>query len=236
MKNFLKSFCSFLLTVSVAIIAFDNGNKIYTVFELFGIKELALKKVILTALITLLIALMNAVLLSIKNKCFNRLEVGLKFQVDGRDMRDVEFIPSSNQYKEKKIDISLIITPGSPISMIFLKYFDFKIDIFFNPTILDVTLELDPIFMTDLEEKSSISMNKEGVLSFFLLKDFQFGGRNKCKFVKTGSFFIKPIRLTNDTTQIDFKLNNGFLRDLIFGKNLSVISIDELNVSCKKEC
>lgn len=236
MKNFVKSLLSFSITVSVAIISFDNGNVTYTVLDSFGIKELALKKIILTALIAFFIASINAVLLSIKNKFFNRLEVGLEFQVDGKNIRDVEFIPRSDQYHEKKIDIRLIITPGSNISMFFLKRFDFKIDVFFNPTILDVTLESDPSFTSDLEENSSIRMNQEGILSFFPLKNFQLGGRKKDTFHKTGSFFIKPIRLTNDTTQIDFKLNNGFLKDLIFCENFSAISKDELNISCKREC
>lgn len=232
---------AFFVTLFTVILASDNRNIIYTFLENYGFKDEVVKKTVLSALIALFLGMIQAILWLIKklfiwwlSKYFNKLLIELEFRVDGRVSKIAKFEPKDKQYTEKKVNVKMVITPAGKFSMYLLKHLDIGIDIFFNPQILDITLENDLEWMGQNPPSLDVKLNGKQSLEICLLRDYKLGGIKTKSFERTVPFFIMPRRLADATTSVDFKINSDWMNK-ISGKMCSVRCNNELDVSCKGE-
>lgn len=232
---------AFFVTLFTVILASDNRNIIYTFLENHGFKDEVMKKAVLSALIALLLGLIQATIWLLNklfiwwlSKYFKKLLIELEFKVDGRVSKNAKFEPKNKQYTEKKVNVKLVITPAGKFSMYILKHLDIGIDIFFNPQILDITLENDLEWLGENSSSVDVKLDGKQSLGVLLLKDYKLGGIKTEPFERTVPFFIMPRRLADATTSVNFKINSYWMNK-ISRKMCSVSWKNELNISCKGE-
>lgn len=236
-----KLFVAFFITLFTVILASNNRNIIYTFLENHGFKDEVMKKAVLSALIVLLLGLIQVIIWLLNklfiwwlSKYFKKLLIELEFRVDGRVSKMAKFEPKGKKYTEKKVNVKLMITPAGKFSMYILKHLDIGIDIFFNPQILDITLENDSAWLGENPSSVDVKLDEKQSLGVLLLRDYKLGGIKTEPFERTVPFFIMPRRLAYATTSVNFKINSYWMNK-ISRKMCSVSWKNELNVSCKGE-
>lgn len=234
-KSTIKLIVTFVITFLTAIIASDNTNIVYDFLNKHGYSDPTVQKAILSGIIVaaigllqLLIELIYNGLLWIIKKYFKRLIVNIKFKANNRNKELVKFKPVGGEYEEERVDIELEIVPAGKISMFILKLLGLQIEIFFNPHIIDVTLENDQEW---LDESASTRVDEKQAVCIGVLKSYRLGGFSMRPFTMTESIVILPKRVKRDTAYIDFKLTS------LIGSKLSRALCDsnmkELSIECE---
>lgn len=232
---------AFFITLFTVILASDNRNIIYIFLENHGFKDEVMKKAVLSALIALFLGLIQAIIWLLNklfiwwvSKYFKKLLIELEFRVDGRVSKIAKFEPKDKQYTEKKVNVKLVITPAGKFSMYILKHLDIGIDIFFNPQILDITLENDLEWLGENPSSVDVKLDGKQSLGVNLLRNYKLGGMKTEPFERSVPFFIMPRRLVDASTSVNFKVNSYWMNK-ISRKMCSVSWKNELNVRCKGE-
>ncbi len=243
MKNNLLKFLEkiwklilvFITTFSTVILASNKQNFVYTFLSNHGYTDTVTQKAILSALIALVVGIIQAFLwlfgklfLWIISNYFKRLLIDICFKVDGRNKKSITFQPEVDNYVEKKVEVVLRITPAGKLSMFLLKIFDIQVNLFFNPEILDINLENDSEWMG---ETANAKLDDNQALNLFLLKDYVLGGSKNKPFKRTETIFIIPKRVKSDTTYVDFKIN-AFLGSKI-SNIMCEVKLNDLDVTCE---
>lgn len=243
MKNNLLQFLEkigkllliFVTTFVTVVLASSKQNIVYTFLDNHGYTDGVTQKAILSAIIALVLGIIQALLwligriiLWVISNYFKRLLIDICFKVDGRNKQSIAFEPEGDIYVEKKVDIELTISPAGKLSMFLLKLFNIQVNLFFNPKILDINLENDSEWMG---ETTDVKLDDNQTLNLFLLKDYTLGGSKNKPFERTETIFIIPKRVKSDTTYIDFKIS------AILGSRISnvmcEVKLNDLNVRCK---
>lgn len=244
MKNHILSFLkgSFKLVVTgtiaffIAIVASDNSNIVYKTLDDHDITDQVAQKAILSAMIAFIIGFLDLLLkllfklfLWIVGKYFKRLKVSINFKENNRNKKSIKFKPSNGVYKEERIDIEVEVIPEGKISLLILKLLGLQIQVFFNPHILDVTLENDQDW---LGEKPVTIIDDKQAVCISVLKNYNIQGSKLKPFKTTESIVIFPKRVKRDTAHIDFRLSS------FFGSKLSSALCDsdmkDLDIECER--
>lgn len=213
-NEIMPAIFNFIVSLSVAIIVTDNQNIIYDLLSYLGIKNDLLKKTILTLLITLLMTIGKIVIKHYMEKFLIKLqpmEFSLnlfeKFKEEGNASRSnrinklIEFDLNSrtSEYSDKEIKIILSFQPKNRLYLHFLKYLGLTLEVYFQPDVLDVQL----VGWEDEESSFSISSRRIGIEVFkqAIIKGKNF--TNKPYKIQE-SITIKPIRVKEDETNLDF--------------------------------
>ncbi|MGF9814310.1 hypothetical protein [Bacillus toyonensis] len=235
MKSVIKFTVTFIITLCTAIVSSDNTNIVYDFLNRHGYSDPTTQKVILSGIIAAIVGIVQSLigllyktlLWSIK-KYFERLTVNINFKIKNRNKELIKFKPVGREYQEEQVDIELEIVPAGKFSMFILKLLGLRIEIFFNPQIIDVTLVNDKEW---LNENASTRVNEKQAICISVLENYRLGGLSMKSFIMTESIVILPKRVKRDTAHIDFKLTS------VVGSKISSAlcdsNIKELNIECE---
>lgn len=234
-ESLIKIAFTFIVTFVTAMIASDNKNIIYNFLSQRGYSDPIAQKAILSGLIVAAIAILQQIisltyktLLWFIGKYFRRLIVEINFKNKNRIRESIIFKPSNGEYKEEQIDIELKIKPAGKISIAILKLLGLRIEVFFNPQIIDVTLLNDQEW---LGEKAVTKLDNNQAICIGVLENFRLGGFSMKPYTMTESIIIVPKRVRRDTAYIDFKLTSVIGYRL--SRALCNFNAKELNIECE---
>lgn len=236
LKGFSKLIVTGLIAFVIAIIASDNSNIFYKTLNEYNITDPVAQKGILSAAIAFVIGSVDLLLkllfkcsLWIIGKYFKRLKVSIHFKENSRSKKTIKFKPNNGVYKEERIDIEVEVVPAGKISLFILKMLGLQIQVFFNPHILDVTLENDQEW---LGEQPVTTIDDKQAVCISVLKNYSIKGSKLKPFKTTESIVIVPKRVKRDTAHIDFRLSS------FFGSKLSNALCDsdmkDLDIECER--
>lgn len=235
-SKIIKLIVTFLIALFTVVIASDNSNKLYEFLNKHDYTDPLVQKAILSAAIAgaigilqELIDLLYKLLLWIIKKYFKRLTVSIKFKKNKRNRDVIRFKPVNGAYVAEQVDIEINIVPAGKIAMMILKLLGLRIEVFFNPHIIDVTLENDPEW---LNEKADTKVNQEQAVCISVLKDYRLGGSTIKPFLMTESIIILPKRVKKDTAHIDFKLTSFMGSKL--SSALCESDMKDLDIECER--
>lgn len=234
-KSSIKIVATFVVTFFTAIIASDNTNSVYEFLNKQGYSDPVVQRAILSGLIVaaiglllLVFDLLYKVLLWVVKKYFKRLIVDINFKINNRSKELIKFKPVGGEYEEERVDIEIEIVPAGKVSMFILKLLGLQIEIFFNPHIINVTLENDQEW---LNESASTRVDEKQAVCISVLKNYRLGGSSMRTFLMTESIVILPKRVKRETAHIDFKLTSTIGSKM--SSALCGFNMKELNVECE---
>lgn len=236
LKGSFKLLLTALITFLIAIIASDNSNIVYKFLNKHDITDPVTQKAILGMLIATVIGFLDLLLnflfklfLRILTKYFKRLKVNIHFKAKNRSKKSIKFIPRNGTYNEERVDIEIEVVPEGKISLFILKMLGLQIQIFFNPHILDVTLENDQDWMG---EKADTTIDEKQAVCISVLKNYSVKGSKLKPFKTTESIIISPKRVKRDTAHIDFRLSSFFGSKL--SSALCYSDMKDLDIECER--
>lgn len=240
--GFLETIVKLLFTFVVIFISVtlssNNQNFIYKFLDNFGDIDASGKKQLLSAFVVLILGIIQAIIwLILKglafliDRYFKKLGIKFSFKVDGKICSKTVFNPVGGSYEEKEVDVVLDVTPAGKLSMLLFKILNIKVELFFNPKILDLNLKNDPEWMGQDSGISNLDENQ--MLRIFLLKDYELGGVNNNTFKKTETLIIIPKRVKENSANIDYRISTRLGKSR-FSKNMYDVSFKKsLSISCK---
>ncbi|MDT2635142.1 hypothetical protein P7D52_05335 [Enterococcus dongliensis] len=225
---------TFIITTVVAFMITNSENFIFSVLDNVGLTNDVFKKTVLSAVVTLGIGVVRLLLLLISTAVVKNLEV-LKIKIvmtcDGKEIRNpIEFDPVTAEYEEQEINLKVSFEPRGKINIFIMKYIGIVVNIYFNPKILDIYFSngwegIDPSF--EISDRS-IKIN---LLSQLSISGKRFFGR---KHVLSESFLIKPIRVHDSETYLDYDFSarkHGMISKL-FTKKIE-LDYKTIDIICK---
>lgn len=234
-KSCIKILIAFGVTFITAITASNNKNFVFNFLSQLGFSDPTIQKAVLSGLIVAtvgivqqVLSLLNTMLLWNIKKYFKRLSLDINFKVNNRSKQSITFKPIGGEYEEVQVDVELKITPAGKISLYILKICGLQLEIFFNPQIIDVTLENDREW---LNQKTNTKINNKQALCVGVLENFRLGGMSMKPFILTESVIILPKRVNKETAYIDFKLTSVIGNRLC--RALCNSNMKELNIECE---
>ncbi|MGE8081663.1 hypothetical protein [Peribacillus loiseleuriae] len=231
----IKIIVTFVVTLFTAIISSNNTNIVYDFLNQHGYSDPTVQKVILSAIIVAVIAILQELLgllykalLWIIKSYFARLTVEINFKINNRNTELIKFKPVGEEYEEKQIEIELKIVPAGKISILIFKMLKLQIEIFFNPQIIDVTLVNDQEWLND---NASTRINENQAICINVLENYRLGGLSMKPYIMTESIVILPKRVKRDTAYIDFKVTSAIGNKICSA--LCDSNMKELNIECE---
>lgn len=230
--NLIIGFC---ITLFTAIIASDKTNFVYDFLNKHHYSDPGVQKAALSAIIVITVGILQLTINLISEwifwvikQYFKRLVVEVEFKQNKRIKELLKFRPSQGEYKEERVDIELKIVPAGKISMLILKLLGLQIEIFFNPHIIDITLENDKEW---LGESASTKLDERQAICIEVLKNYRLGGSAMKPFDMSESIVILPKRVRKETAHIDVKLTS--LIGSKVSRALCDFTMKELNIECE---
>lgn len=238
MKNrtltLLKLVKDFVLTIAVAFLATNQQNFIYHFLNGLNIKNIVFQKIVLSALVTFAIGLISVLLnwIGFKinlfvSKFLKKASIEPKFFSNNKSITKLMFKKSGLSFEERQIELELSITPAGKISLFILKALKVKIEIFFNPQVLDITLKNDSKWMS---KKADVYIDESQKLCINFFDTFRLGGMQNQPFKREESILIVPKRNNSQTTYVDFKISADI--GVTLCRSLTKIKPRELTVVC----
>ncbi|MGG0201616.1 hypothetical protein [Bacillus anthracis] len=233
----IQSLRTFIITLIVAFIATDQQNFVYNILKTLGYENEILKKTALSAVITFIIAIVLILTSYIWSKIkanIKRMNVSLVTKLDGTKRSNCKFIPNDCEYDEKDVEIEIVLKPGGWLSNLLIKKMGLKLNVYFNPEILDVSF----FDKWDSDTAGAFRLSERNI-SIDLLGEIEIKGKAfpERSHRLNEQFKVKPIRVKNDVTALDYVITTekfGYITRIISGTLLS-IECDPLKVTCKGE-
>ncbi|HDR3890152.1 TPA: hypothetical protein QCO65_004656 [Bacillus cereus] len=228
---------TFIITLSVAFIATDQQNFVYNILDTLGYGNDLLKKTVLSAVITLFIGIMSILISYLWAKIktnMKKMNVLLITKLDGTKKSNCKFMPNNYEYDEKDVEVEIVLNPGGRIPNLLIKKLGFKLDIYFNPELLDVSF----FDKWDSDEAGAFKLSERNI-SINLLGEIEIKGKTfqERSHKLNEQFKVKPIRVKNAETALDYAITSdkfGKITRIISG-NLLSIECEPLKVTCKGE-
>lgn len=234
MKKVWNGFKTLVITILTVLVASNHTNFIYVGLERVGLADETIKKVILGALITFAIILIEAFLsclFKILGKMFlvhlSRITIQVSINNSGRQPNKIVFEPFNGEYEEKIIALNIAITPKGKLIMKILKKLNFQFSIFFNPKILDV----EPINNPNFSEIKDVSSNMDRI-DYSILMNYDLDAINHLQYEKTIKFIVKPKRVEDDQCNLSYSIKSNILQTKV--KHLCEFSYENLSVICRE--
>ncbi|MGG4301412.1 hypothetical protein ABEW59_00975 [Bacillus wiedmannii] len=233
----MQSLKTFIITLIVAFIATDQQNFVYNILKTLGYENEILKKTALSAVITFIIAIVLILTSYVWSKIkanIKRMNVSLVTKLDGTKRNNCRFIPNDCEYDEKDVEIEIVLNPGGWLSNLLIKKMGLKLNIYFNPEILDVSF----FDKWDSDTAGAFRLSERNI-SIDLLGEIEIKGKTfpERSHRLNEQFKVKPIRVKNDVTALDYVITTekfGYITRIISGTLLS-IECDPLKVTCRGE-
>lgn len=234
MKKVWNGFKTLVITILTVLVASNHTNFIYVGLERVGLADETIKKVILGALITFAIILIEAFLsclFKILGKMFlvylSRITIQVSIDNSGRQPNKIVFEPFNGEYEEKIIALNIAITPKGKLIMKILKKLNFQFSIFFNPKILDV----EPFNNPNFSEIKDVSSNMDRI-DYSILMNYDLDAINHLQYEKTIKFIVKPKRVEDDQCNLSYSIKSNILQTKV--KHLCEFSYENLSVICRE--
>ncbi|EGO8310956.1 hypothetical protein E3O82_000912 [Enterococcus faecalis] len=170
----------------------------------------------------------NNLFLIIVKRYFKRLSIDIKFKTKNRYKGCVKFKIAGDVYSEEVIEVEINVSPAGKLSMLILKLLGLKLEMFFNPQIIDITLVNDNEW---LDAEAGTTITESQTLSIDVLKNYRLDGKLSNAFRMTEDIIIIPKRVRRATTSINFKLKTVIGSKL--GNALCESSMAELIIECE---
>lgn len=141
-------------------------------------------------------------------------------------------MPNNYEYDEKDVEVEIVLNPGGRIPNLLIKKLGFKLDIYFNPELLDVSF----FDKWDSDEAGAFKLSERNI-SINLLGEIEIKGKTfqERSHKLNEQFKVKPIRVKNAETALDYAITSdkfGKITRIISG-NLLSIECEPLKVTCK---
>lgn len=225
-----------IATILTVIYASKKDNLVYEFIDTYLKVDITLKKIILAAVITCFVGLLRAIIdfiyfvvLKITSKYFKKVIIDVVFKENKRKKVNLKFTANNNNYEEKYVDIELNITPPGKILAFALRFLGLKLEIFFNPEIIDIFLKDDQIWANHSKVASGISPEQR--LYINLLGGYRDDGNTVNPYLITECLIIMPKRVKKATSTIDFKFKSFIGNKII--KSVCILNIEQLLVECE---
>lgn len=235
LKKIIQIFWTFAITFVTAVVASDNQNKIYTFLDKYWNLDITVKRLVLSGLIVGVVGILQAIVwltnnlfLIIVKRYFKRLSIDIKFKTKNRYKGCVKFKIAGDVYSEEVIEVEINVSPAGKLSMLILKLLGLKLEMFFNPQIIDITLVNDNEW---LDAEAGTTITESQTLSIDVLKNYRLDGKLSNAFRMTEDIIIIPKRVRRATTSINFKLKTVIGSKL--GNALCESSMAELIIECE---
>lgn len=239
-EKIFQALKTFIITLIVAFIVTDQENIVYNILNKLGYeKDEILKKTVLSGVITVCITIILIFISYFWAKLkgnLTKVDVSLITKVNGTKKTTCKFSPNNYEYAEKDIEIEVVLKPGGRLSNLLLKKIGLKLNVYFNPEILDISFYNK--WDSDIEGSFRLS---ERNINIDLLGEIEIKGN---KFLESSpklieKFKVKPIRVKNDVTTLDFEISSekfefGFITRIV-SRFLLSIDCDPMKVTCKEE-
>lgn len=232
-KEFVMLIKTFLVTIVVALLITISQNWIFTTLDSWGLKNEIFQKTVLSALIALgigLLRMLGIFLMTTVIESLEPLKIELCIIKDGNRTRDtITFIPRGAEYPEQEFEIEVKFQPRGRMQLLVMQYFGIVIDIYFNPRVVDVSF--------DGWESQDSSFEISGrTIRIDLLKQVSIKGREffKREHKLNENFIIKPIRVRNVETYLDYEFSSrryGILAK-VFTKGIT-LDYDAVELVCQ---
>ncbi|EED2262790.1 hypothetical protein LHM76_001430 [Listeria monocytogenes] len=237
--NFLKKLIQILLTFTItfvtAVVASDNQNNIYTFLDRHWSLDANVKRLILSGLIVGVVGILqsivwltNSLFLIVVRRYFKRLTIDIKFKIRNQYKDFVKFKTTGNAYLEEGVEVEINVCPAGKLSMLILKLLGLKLEMFFNPEIVDITLVNDNEW---LDEEAVTTIIEKQTLYIDVLKNYRLDGKLANAFKMTEDVIIVPKRVKRATTSVNFQLKTVIGSKL--GNVLCESSMADLNIECE---
>ncbi|MBR0622134.1 MULTISPECIES: hypothetical protein [Bacillus] len=237
-EKIFETLKTFIITLIVAFIVTNPENFVFNILNKLGYeKNEILKKSILSAVIT---AIITIVLIFISKfwsnikKNLTKVDVSIITKINGTKRTTCKFSSNNYEYADQDIEIEIVLNPGGKLSNFLLKRIGLKLNVYFNPEILDVSFY--DKWDSDIGGPFRLSERK---ITIDLLGDIEIKGKNflESSHKLNEKFKVKPIRVKNNRTALDFEITSeklGYITRAI-SRFLLTIDCDPLKVTCKEE-
>lgn len=232
--NLLKNF---VYTIISAFFVTNNQNIIYKILDILNIENEAIRKTVLSAIITLAIGLISY-FLSILTQwfltLFSKITLDINIKQQNRKKNKVIFTPNNhNEYSAEIVDLEIKITPKGRISNFLVEWLDINLELFFNPNSLDVSL---------VEQWDGASLNgfliEERSIKIYILKNMKIRGERfvSTEHVMTEKIQIKPIRVKKERTSMDYcpTFGKGTLFSKKIARHFFEINYHQFIIECEE--
>lgn len=227
----------FTVTVFVTFIATNKENWVYKLLDLLGMDNEIGKKAILSALITLLVVILSAVISVIHDK-FSVLTQKMELQIDIKTSdttaKVLTFHPVKKEYQKQHINIEILLKPKGKITNAIIKKLGIRLEIYFNPEILDV-------YYCDKWDSQTIESFelKQRTILIDLFKQVKISGQefNGKPHTLNEKFILKPIRIKDANTTLDYMIVSSFgpiVAKFASKMLLDVSSKKKIKIICKE--
>lgn len=228
---------NFLVTIISAFFVTNNQNIIYKMLDILNIENETIRKIVLSATITLAIGAISYIL-SILTQwffiMFSKITLEVNIKQHNRKKNKLIFTPNdNNEYSAEIVDLEIKMTPKGRISNFLVEWLDINLEIFFNPNILDISL---------VEQWDGLSLNgfliKERSIKIYILKNMKIRGERfvSTEHVMTEKIQIKPIRVKKGRTSMDYcpTFGKGNLFSKKIARRFFEINYDQFIIECEE--
>lgn len=208
MKKQVKSaFKTFALTIVLAFTINGSINFLVSSLEFVGIKNETMQKIFVSAIIALVFALLKLGIIHYWEKfslTMQPFDLKISFSSGNSPITsEIYFDPINGEYNEQEIEIEIIFSPKGKKHVSFMKELDVFVKIYFNPELLDIQ------YVNRWDSKKASFILENRTIEIHPLKQLDIGGNSFFSREHTfkEKFLIKPIRVHNGSTYLDYKFN-----------------------------
>lgn len=236
MKKQVKSaFKTFAFTIVLAFTINGSINFLVRFLKFLGVTNETMQKILVSAIIALVFTLLKVGIIYCWEKfslTMQPFDLKISFSsVNSPAISEICFDPINGEYNEQEIEIEMILSPRGKKHVSFMKNLDVFVKIYFNPELLDIQY----VDRWDSKEASFILENR--TIDIYPLKQFDIEGNSFFSREHTlkEKFLIKPIRVHNGSTYLDYKFNtknrNWYVKFLLKKMKLNE---EVVNVICRE--
>lgn len=201
MKKVFEALINFLVGLVTAILA--SNPFVFKVLNRLGVHNDEFKYTVISLLVTLF---MTSLVLFTKH--MTKFISPLKIKITS-DKNEIEFVPNSQVYEPKELEIRYEITPGGKTTMKVLKGLNIDLLVFFNPNYIDMTLENDTRWDIANNKQENLEFTeKKNQLHYLVLKNFLFEGKINNTYKTSARIKIRPKRVQNQEISLNYSVQS----------------------------